>query len=398
MIRTHNGVECAYECNHHAKGVIYLLTFPTGKMYIGQTSKRLNVRIKEHCTDAFNNRNYRWDNPKNRAIRKYKKFTVSIIATCATIDELNNKEDELITDYKNKGFKLYNVASGGLNNCEYFGVKCVVTDQRFNLIKTFDKVKEAREYLSAKGKTSTRKHYYLIKGKYFLLHEDVYKEKDPKDHIKDYQNQIREKKQNIKEPIRKEKVHYNVVQIDHRYNAVSIMDICEAEKICTQIRCYINRHVLGFYWMREDVYNGMLKENKPLNTVLNGLRYIYQVDRRGNIMREANKATQMSVLTGDRPDIISNSARSRVFRSSEYFYMYSDEYIYLTPEEAKERTTLEQTYEPKAIEATCIATGETSIYESINLCALNLCSDKQAVRNCARRSGIHKGFRLKMRQ
>ena len=48
------------------------------------------------------------------------------------VSELIVKFQSIISEYREKGFKLYNIASGGLNNGEYLAVKCVVTDKKFN--------------------------------------------------------------------------------------------------------------------------------------------------------------------------------------------------------------------------------------------------------------------------
>lgn len=57
-----------------SKNVIYALIFPDGKYYIGQTTRCLDARIKEHALII--------DNPRSKkeiAIHKFKTFTVEVL-------------------------------------------------------------------------------------------------------------------------------------------------------------------------------------------------------------------------------------------------------------------------------------------------------------------------------
>lgn len=92
--------------------VIYLLTFPSNKVYIGKTTTTLKERIKEHIKEAFKRTNCS-HYPKCRAIRKYQTFTVEVLFE-GTAEELSDKEIEYISNYNSTADKFgYNLSAGG---------------------------------------------------------------------------------------------------------------------------------------------------------------------------------------------------------------------------------------------------------------------------------------------
>ena len=92
--------------------VIYLLTFPSNKVYVGKTTATLKARIKEHIKEAFKRikcSHY----PKSRAIRKYQTFTVEVLFE-GTAEELSDKEVEYISNYNSTDGRFgYNLSAGG---------------------------------------------------------------------------------------------------------------------------------------------------------------------------------------------------------------------------------------------------------------------------------------------
>ena len=95
--------------NENRTNVIYCLTFPNGKKYIGLTTQLLSKRLKKHCFDSFNEKGEDYNNKKSRAIRKYKSFSVEILYEGENLQE---KEISLIAlyDTMNTG---YNTTAGG---------------------------------------------------------------------------------------------------------------------------------------------------------------------------------------------------------------------------------------------------------------------------------------------
>lgn len=88
---------------------IYLLKFPNGKYYVGQTCDKTGVitRIKQHCHAAFKKKQ---DNVyKNRIIKKYMLFDVFLLKKCK-IEELDFYESFYISILRKR---LVNIENGG---------------------------------------------------------------------------------------------------------------------------------------------------------------------------------------------------------------------------------------------------------------------------------------------
>ena len=91
-------------------GFIYKLENKlNGKIYVGQTTRTVEERMKEHlrCTETY----------VERAIAKYGigNFEVSVIEECATLEELNEREIYWISFYDCIRPKGYNICTGGKN-------------------------------------------------------------------------------------------------------------------------------------------------------------------------------------------------------------------------------------------------------------------------------------------
>lgn len=96
------------------KMIIYKITNKIdGKIYIGQTCRTFEERMKEHYSHA----NVYVD----RAIRKYGKenFDCVVIDTAETMDELNEKEIYWIDYFNSMNPNGYNLCIGGNNTKGY---------------------------------------------------------------------------------------------------------------------------------------------------------------------------------------------------------------------------------------------------------------------------------------
>ena len=119
------------------KNVIYKLTFPSGKCYIGQTKSELKSRLYTHCNNSFNIKSTDYNTYKARAIRKYMEFSVNILYEG---DNLNEKEVEFIELYDNN----YNSHIGGVGGLTHDNrIKVEQYDLQRNYIQTFESFTDA---------------------------------------------------------------------------------------------------------------------------------------------------------------------------------------------------------------------------------------------------------------
>lgn len=336
MKKIYNGITCKFKCDPEEVNVIYMLTFPNNKKYIGQTGQSLQIRMRQHCSDATID-GRQWNVLKCRAMRKYKFFEVSVIDRCGSVDELNRRESEVIDEYLYKGEALYNVASGGLNNCEYFGTECVVTDKEFNIVKEFDKIVDAKRWLGVSGVTSNEKGYYLIQKKHYLFGKDFYKVYSPEEHklrLEDQRKQKQQEREERRRLPRKEYstiIHFDVIQIDHRRNKLRVMDIKEAEEAFGILVRYAvqqekNFRAYGYYWMKVETYE---RSKDNLNKMLSGLDYIYKIDSKGDIVGEYVSIKETALAEGVCEEAVRNNIRthSKYMKDDKYyFFMKSSEY------------------------------------------------------------------------
>jgi len=94
--------------------IIYSLTFPNKKIYIGQTIQKLDKRISDHFYKAKNG----IKTPLYAAIRKYGKTNIIITELCGTwdINLLNELEIEFINNTNCLHPNGYNLEAGGKNS------------------------------------------------------------------------------------------------------------------------------------------------------------------------------------------------------------------------------------------------------------------------------------------
>lgn len=93
--------------------VIYKITnLINEKIYIGQTTKTIEQRFKEHCKTTSGCRALK------NAIKKYgsNNFSIEIIENCNSLDELNIREEYWIKHYNSLVPRGYNLQSGGGNH------------------------------------------------------------------------------------------------------------------------------------------------------------------------------------------------------------------------------------------------------------------------------------------
>lgn len=95
-------------------GIIYKATSPSGKIYIGQTIRKLSIRINRHNQDS---KDRRYNTKFSRAIRKYgiEKFMWEILYDNILIDQLNDLEIKTIAEYDSYNHGYNSNIGGGSN-------------------------------------------------------------------------------------------------------------------------------------------------------------------------------------------------------------------------------------------------------------------------------------------
>jgi len=157
---------------------IYKITNLTNaKVYIGQTINSVDKRWKEHCKVSRAK-----VSSIALAIQKYGKdnFTIEVVYTATSIEELNIKEQQYISEFDSMAPKGYNLTSGGLNyevseetrkKHSISSSGRVVTEEtkrKMSEIKTGVKVSELAKYSQKLGKLLTV--LYSVNGNGIRVH------------------------------------------------------------------------------------------------------------------------------------------------------------------------------------------------------------------------------------
>lgn len=108
---------------------IYCLTAPSGKQYVGQTTRDVNLRWKEHIDDANDPRKDRCK-ALNNAIRKYgpSSFRVKVVACCLPwlLDEYEREYMLLFDTLSPSG---YNIKLGGSSGSHHPETKAKIRER-----------------------------------------------------------------------------------------------------------------------------------------------------------------------------------------------------------------------------------------------------------------------------
>lgn len=88
-------------------GEIYILRFPNGKCYVGQTERTTKVRFRDHCQHSSSS-------VVGRAIKKYGKGSVQVeVLARVPLDMLDETEKAMIIKHGSRVPSGYNIAAGG---------------------------------------------------------------------------------------------------------------------------------------------------------------------------------------------------------------------------------------------------------------------------------------------
>lgn len=86
------------------------------KEYVGLTTRPLKERWKQHIYESNKQDSWEWNTPLGNAIKKYGKdsFQVFVLEHCISIDEMKQKEIQLIKERKSLASETgYNLTLGG---------------------------------------------------------------------------------------------------------------------------------------------------------------------------------------------------------------------------------------------------------------------------------------------
>lgn len=133
---------------------IYKYTSPSGGVYIGQTHNDIETRARKNGAQylTVNKETGEYYQPAiAQAIVKYgwDSFQKEILYSGLTSEEADEKEKELIREYKEKGV-CYNICSGGkgVPGTKEHKVKQYTLSGEY--VKTWDSIKEAEEFIGIK--------------------------------------------------------------------------------------------------------------------------------------------------------------------------------------------------------------------------------------------------------
>lgn len=173
--------------------VIYKLTSPSGKNYIGQTTRNINRRWNDHKGCAANLNKKNGCAKLNNAIRKYgwNNFTKEVIWECFE-EDLDEYEQYFIIKYNSLSPNGYNLMSGGNSNKK-------MSDETKNKMKASAVARDSNLYRKKEISKDWPKYIVLKDG-------DVRIQKHPKCRSKGFSDKTKTVEQNLadaKEFIRK---------------------------------------------------------------------------------------------------------------------------------------------------------------------------------------------------
>lgn len=92
-------------------GIIYKLTFPNNKVYIGKTTQEFKVRMYQHKGHSYDKTHSEYNTRVGRAIRRYGWENIKKEIICTTLNEFINMTEEYFIDYFNSTNKKigYNI-------------------------------------------------------------------------------------------------------------------------------------------------------------------------------------------------------------------------------------------------------------------------------------------------
>lgn len=153
MKRIYNGVEVTYqnETDYLQSNVVYLITFPDGKYYVGRTVRKLHQRVANHCFSSQEKNDLM---AVNIPIREHNQFNIRILYTTVNSAELKYLETKYTIEYNSYMSEFgYNSHIG---DSPSINTKLKISESNKGKVNTPEHNKKISE--SNKGKIYTDEH------------------------------------------------------------------------------------------------------------------------------------------------------------------------------------------------------------------------------------------------
>ena len=343
--KIYGGITVNFHCSEEelkSTNLIYLLKFPNGKYYVGQTNNKFGLanRIRGHCYEG--QRGSGWRNIyKNNIIKKYKIFDVFILRRCS-LEDIDFFEIFYISILKRK---VINLDSGGCKNktrtketkekiskklreynlthSKFKNIK--VYDLQGNFIRLHNSIPEVKEYYGTDDITVSNALYK--DNRIFLKKYQIFREGTEK--IVDYTKRI------SYDSDRPKRLARNPDEVVYKYDAKT-GDLVEEVKIGQmgsdereRLKEAIKRNALydGFAWSLEkkDSITPPASRYEKISQKLS--RPVLQLDDNLNIIKRWENAKEASTFYGDKKSELIREVCIRWRRHSKGFvWCYEDEY------------------------------------------------------------------------
>lgn len=318
--------------------LIYLLKFPNGKYYVGQTNTKFGLisRIQSHCYESTNKSKKR-NVYKDNIINKYKTFDVFILKKCS-IKEIDFFEMFYINILKRK---VVNLENGGCENKttsnetkekirnkirEYHlkhpkQIKINVYDLEGNLVRSHNSIQELKEFYGVSNVTINNALYNqnrIFLKKYQIFHEGTEK-------IINYKKRMIKRGRKIK----------NKENLFFKYDA-SNGNFIESLKPIDLTTC--NRNNIKLAIKRNSLYDGFAWSYEKLDKIAPPKSHytkiseklskpVLQLDDNLNIIKKWKNAKEAGEFYGDKKGELIRQVCIRWRRHTKGFvWCYEDEY------------------------------------------------------------------------
>lgn len=342
VIKVYKNIIVKFHCDEidlKATNLIYLLKFPNGKYYVGQTNTKFGLvnRIQGHCYESYNNKKKR-NTYKDNIISKYKQFDVFILKKC-DISEIDYFEIFYINLLKRK---LINIELGGCLNKiisdktkEKIGEKSrkyQLEHPMYNKINVYDL--EGNFVRSHYSKLEVKKYYNTSQitvnnalyknNRIFLKKYQIFR--DGTEKIVDYTKKVKTK------PKRKPN---NPNEIVFKYNKKSGMFIEKVNigVLDSQKRYQIKQSIKnnsihdGFVWSYNQVEKVIPPKTQYEKISEKLSRPVLQLDDDLNIIKKWNNVREAGEFYGDKKGELIRQVCIRWRRHTKgYTWCYEDEY------------------------------------------------------------------------